>query len=74
MRPFELYKHKRCRDVAIMPLKNPVYIREKKGFKVKIRWFNVSGSNAKAPSDMNQIETVFISDVERLNWRLYEPV
>jgi len=74
VRPFELWKHRRCTDVAIMPVKNPVYIRAKKGFKVRIRWFNISGSNKTAPRDMDLIETVFISDVERNNWRPYEQV
>lgn len=61
MKKFILYKHKNCRDVAMMPIRvvqTPDYLV------LKIQWFNVVNE----PTTMNLSETVRIKHEDIPNW------
>jgi hypothetical protein len=68
MAPYHLYKHKNCTDTAIMPIKNPLFIPEKRGYKVKVRWFNIV--NPENIFDVDVLETIFISAEHMNDWLL----
>jgi len=73
MRPFQLYKHENCTDVAMMFVKYPVFIPEKNGYKFKVRWFNIV--NPRNVFDMNEPDTIFIKKEDLPKWKeFHEPV
>ena len=67
MTPYRIYKHDNCTDMAIMPVENPFFITEKRGYKVKVRWFNVV--KPENIFDMGVMETVFIKAEDMKNWK-----
>lgn len=74
MKPFQLYKHKNCTDVALMPVKSPRYSTTRKVYKLKVRWFNIV--NPKNVFDMNVgdngTDNVEIREEDLKNWRPYD--
>ena len=63
------YKHKNHRDICYQIIK-AYYIPEKDGWKIKFRWWNISGSEAFWMGLPDQ--TGFISREDRYNWKPYE--
>jgi hypothetical protein len=53
-----------------MPVKRPLFIPEKKVYKVKVRWFNVV--NPQNMFDMNVIETISIKNKDMQKWRFVD--
>ena len=66
MKPYCLYKHERCFDVAIQPLRK-YFISEKNGYKVKIMWWWVTDPTSPKRSGFQ--ETVFIKLEDINKWK-----
>lgn len=66
MIPGNLYKHENCTDVAIKIIKRPLFIPEKKGYRVKVSWINVVNPNNTFSIDL--IETIFIKSEDYKKW------
>lgn len=66
MQPYKLYKHENCTDAAILPIKFPLFIPEKKGYKIRVQWWNVVNK----PFFMDAVETVFINSEDYRKWKL----
>lgn len=71
MRIMNLYKHKNNTDVAIMPIKVPFFVKEKNGYKIRVKWFNIV--NPKKIFDLFITETIFVKKSDISNWKYYEP-
>lgn len=72
MRQGSLYKHEACTDVALMPVKRPFFVPEKKIYKVRCRWYNIVN-----PDNVFEcgegIDNVVIKEEDIRRWRFYEP-
>jgi len=65
-----LYKHKNCTDTAFF-CDWILYIPEKKGYKVKGNWWNISAPDSD-PWPMGITDKFFISAEQIKEWALYE--
>lgn len=73
MRPFQLYKHIRNTDVAMMPVKMH-FIAPKNGYKIRCRWFNIVNPNNVFDMHVGDRGTddVFVKKEDMNNWRPYD--
>lgn len=65
------YKHVNCTDVAV-ECKRILFIPEKKGYKVKVSWWNVVNNKNYYPCGI--VEEIFIPASLIKNWRPLESV
>lgn len=67
MRIHSTYKHENNTDVAILVLKRPFYIPEKREYKVKVEWINIVNPNN--VFKMRLTETIRIKEVDMRKWK-----
>lgn len=66
MMVMQMYKHKNCRDVAVMPLKI-THLQHGVHAVIKLKWFNIVNENR---LDLNLTEEVVIKIADLNNWKL----
>lgn len=66
MRTFNIYKHKNCIDVAIIPLKI-FYIKNKDVCKMKVRWI-IYKYDGKKQYDLHIDQKITIASKDLKNW------
>jgi len=66
MRPYRIYKHKNCIDVAIVPLK-AFYVKEKDIWKLKIRWI-IHKRNGDIQYDLYINQNIKLTNDDLKNW------
>ena len=69
IKPFQLYKHKNCTDVAMMPIK--MYrIYSKNIVKIKCYWFNITNPDYVFNMGMTDKIEIKMQDLDK--WLPYE--
>lgn len=66
MKTYNIYKHKNCIDVAIIPLKT-FYIKESDTWKIKVRWI-IYKHDGKKQHDLHIDEKITIASKDLKNW------
>lgn len=64
-----IYQHTSCQDVAV-ECKRIIFIPEKKGYKVKVSWVNVSGIGE--PYPVGLVEEIFVPSTLIKEWKPWQ--